>query len=108
MSFVIFFSCTKKPKKIEQRTLDVSMEKKIGGEVSFIIMLRMYFSFFFFLQKRKITSRCGEIDQEVNFVHLGFIIINNGLIIITHNLDDNSSWSIKGYFEQCYILPSRG
>jgi len=63
-----------KPRKIEQRTLDCSLEKIVGG------------------QKIKITTRCAEIDREM-IAHLGVskAILNH--VIFCHQ--EESSWPLS-------------
>ena len=65
---------TIQPRKIEQRTLDCSLEKIVGGQVRTMGVMAVYSSWHnwvsahflgYLLQKVKITTRCAEIDREV-------------------------------------------
>ena len=70
---------------MEVKTTDVSMEKKIDGEVQTVptdgVCVCVYtdISLLFSLQRIRITSRCAEIDREVL---LAPFIANNSILFI--------------------------
>ena len=61
-------------------------------------------------QKKKITSRCGDIDREVSMnvrwcVYLSTYQMH--YIYALHCADDFAFGSVKGNFKSCHLLSSR-